>query len=84
MRLTEAEFQLLAILVASAGRALSRDRLLTQLTGRDRAPTDRTVDVLTGRLRKKLGENPSKPRMVVTVRGSGYLFNADVTREPAE
>ncbi|HET6725283.1 MAG TPA: response regulator [Gammaproteobacteria bacterium] len=82
-RLTEAEYQLLATLVDNAGQTLSRDRLLARLNGRDWSPTDRSVDVLLGRLRKKLGEDPTNPRLIVTVRGSGYQFTAGVTRESA-
>lgn len=83
VRLTESEYQLLNALLGSAGRTLTRDQLLSRLNGRDWAPTDRTVDVLLGRLRRKLGEDPARPRLIVTVRGSGYSFTAGVTRGPA-
>lgn len=79
--LTEAEFQLLRTLLDNAGRTLSRERLMTRLNGRDWVPSDRTVDVLLGRLRKKLGDDPTRPRLIVTVRGSGYMFTAAVMRE---
>lgn len=79
--LTEAEFQLLLALVDNAGKTLSRERLMTRLNGRDWSSTDRTIDVLLARLRKKLGEDPARPRLIVTVRGSGYLFTAGVTRD---
>ena len=72
--LTRAEFDLLAVLVASAGRALSRDRLLDHVSHRDCDPYDRTIDVLVGRLRRKIEPNPKDPRHLVTVHGVGYMF----------
>lgn len=79
VRLTEGEFRLLYTLVNNAGRTLSRDQLMSHLHGRDWTPSDRAVDVLLGRLRKKLGDDPQQPRLIATVRGSGYLFTATVS-----
>ncbi|MCB1716763.1 MAG: response regulator [Candidatus Competibacteraceae bacterium] len=76
--LTRAEFDLLAALVANAGRAMSRDALLNHISQRDWTPVDRTVDVLVGRLRHKLGDNPKTPELIVTLHGVGYLFAARV------
>jgi DNA-binding response OmpR family regulator len=53
---------------------LSRDFLLEQTRGREAAPFDRTVDVLVGRLRKKLGDSADEPQLIKSVRGAGYLF----------
>lgn len=79
VRLTDGEFRLLYALVSNAGRTLSRDQLMAHLHGRDWTPSDRAVDVLLGRLRKKLGDDPQQPRLIATVRGSGYLFTATVS-----
>jgi len=76
--LTRGEFNLLALLTARPGRALSRDALLDQLSNRDWHPYDRTVDVLIGRLRRKLGDDPRAPRLIITLQGVGYLFAAKV------
>jgi len=59
---------------------LSRDRLieLTRAPGVD--VNDRSIDLAVSRLRGKLGDSSREPRLVVTVRGEGYLFDAQVTR----
>ena len=78
VRLTSYEFQLLAALVQSANRVLSRDQIKEKVTGRDWLPTDRSVDVLVGKLRKKIEKDPHRPALIKTVRGSGYKFTAQV------
>ncbi|MFG6458759.1 winged helix-turn-helix domain-containing protein [Pelomonas nitida] len=72
--LTTGEFELLQVLARHGGRVLSRDFLLEQTRGREAAPFDRTIDVLIGRLRKKLGDNAAEPQIIKAVRGAGYLF----------
>jgi DNA-binding winged helix-turn-helix (wHTH) protein len=72
--LTPAEFGLLAAFVRGAGRALSRDHLLQAVAGRDTEAFDRSVDVLVGRLRRKIEADPKAPRLIVTVPGVGYKF----------
>ncbi len=66
--LTPAEFNLLAALVGSAGRALSRDHLMQAMVGRESEAFDRSVDVLVGRLRRKIERDPKSPKLIVTVR----------------
>lgn len=77
-RLTRDELQLLSAFLHNAGRALSREQLLDKIRDRDWCPTDRTVDVLVSRLRRKLRDNPADPRFIVTLHGRGYLFAAKV------
>jgi len=72
--LTSGEFDLLAVFVQNAGRVLSRDFLLEHTRGREAAPFDRAVDVLVGRLRKKLGDDAQQPQILKAVRGAGYLL----------
>jgi len=72
--LTSAEFALLALLLRSRGRVLSRDRILEATRGLDWESYDRSIDVLVSRLRQKLGDDPRRPRFIRTVRGSGYSF----------
>lgn len=79
--LTEGEFRLLSMLLQNPGRVLSRDRLAENLRGREWLPNDRSVDVLVGRLRRKLGEDAARPVFIVTVRGAGYRFAGAVERE---
>jgi DNA-binding response OmpR family regulator len=80
-QLTEREAEVLAYLARSPGRALSRAELLRHVWGLDPRGIDtRTVDMAVARLREKLGE-PREPRVVVTVRGKGYMLGADARGE---
>ncbi|WP_375055206.1 response regulator [Zobellella sp. DQSA1] len=72
--LTHGEYQLLCAFLRHSGQTLSRDQLLDQIKNREWAPNDRTVDVLVGRLRRKLGDNPAHPKTILTVYGTGYVF----------
>ncbi len=74
VRLTRYEFELLATLSNFPGRVLSRDSLIDHVSGRDRASSDRTIDVLIGRLRRKIEVDPKDPRIIVTVQGVGYVL----------
>ena len=74
--LTAGEFDLLAVFVQHPGRVLSRDFLLEHTRGREAAPFDRSVDVLVGRLRKKLADDLEQPQLLKSVRGAGYLLVA--------
>jgi two-component system OmpR family response regulator len=78
VELTGGEFDLLLAFVSHPGRVLSRDFLLGQTRGREAGPFDRTIDVQVGRLRRKLEDDPDKPRLIKSVRGAGYLFVAPV------
>ncbi len=75
IQLTEGEFQLLIALVEHAGKPLSRDQLMERLRNRSWNATDRTIDVLIGRIRKKLEDDICQPKWLITVHGVGYLFS---------
>jgi two-component system, OmpR family, response regulator len=79
--LTAAEFDLLTIFLTRPGRVLSRDNLMDALKGTEWSPVDRTIDNLVGRLRKKIETQPDSPELIKTVRGVGYVFAGEVTRE---
>ncbi|WP_413204814.1 response regulator [Rhodospirillum sp. A1_3_36] len=79
--LTPGEFGLLSTLVERPGVALTRDQLLDGMGGSETAITDRSVDVLVGRLRRKLGDNPKTPDFILTMPGVGYLFAETVRIE---
>jgi TolB-like protein/DNA-binding winged helix-turn-helix (wHTH) protein len=82
--LTRGEFALLREFVRRPGRVLSRDFLLDAAVGRRNAPFDRSVDVMVGRLRKKVEPDPKQPSVIQTVPGEGYRFTAPLRRcEPA-
>jgi two-component system torCAD operon response regulator TorR len=74
VRLTRIEFELLDTLARNSGRVLSRDSLIDRVSGRDRAPSDRTIDVMIGRLRRKIEVTPHDPRIIITVHGVGYVL----------
>ncbi len=77
LSLTSAEYQLLALLVRSRGRVLSRDRILDETRGLEWEAYDRSVDVLVSRLRHKLGDDPRRPTFIKTIWGKGYRFRGD-------
>ncbi len=73
--LTRGEFTLLRMFVARPGRVISRDSLLDAFADRHFEPFDRSVDVLVGKLRRKIEADPKEPRLIVTVPGEGYRFD---------
>ena len=75
VHLTSYEFQLLCTFASRPNRVLSRDEILGAVAGRKWNPYDRSIDVLVGKLRKKL-EAPSGRSLIKTIRGSGYKFTA--------
>jgi two-component system phosphate regulon response regulator OmpR len=72
--LTGYQFELLRILAERAGRAVSRERLMELLQGSAYGTFDRSIDVHVSRIRAALGDDPRKPRRILTVRGVGYMF----------
>jgi two-component system response regulator RstA len=74
IELTGAEFDLLWLLVANAGRALSREEIFIALRGVGYDGQDRSIDVRISRIRPKIGDDPIHPRLIKTVRSKGYLF----------
>jgi DNA-binding response OmpR family regulator len=74
LQLSAREFDLLSILMKNAGRALSREELLTLVWGDDWIGDPRTLDVHVRWLRLKIEEDPASPQYIQTVRGSGYRF----------
>lgn len=74
LQLSAREFDLLSLLMRNAGRALSRDELLTEVWGDDWIGDPRTLDVHVRWLRIKIEDDPASPRYIQTVRGHGYRF----------
>ena len=77
--LTAAEFALLSIFLDHPRPVVARGRLMELAGVRDGASSDRSVDVLVSRLRRKLGIG-GRPAPIITVRGVGYMFAASVER----
>src|SRR5271154_2157066 len=80
--LTRGEFAVLRMFVSRPGRVISRDALLDAFANRRFEPFDRSVDVLIGKLRRKIESDPKQPRLIVTVPGEGYRFDALRFRPP--
>ena len=72
--LTPKEFDLLVLLASHPGRVFGRETLLEKVWGYDYLGDSRTVDVHVQRLRRKLEEDPHRPRYLLTVRSIGYKF----------
>jgi TolB-like protein/DNA-binding winged helix-turn-helix (wHTH) protein len=73
--LTRGEFALLRVFVTRPRRVLSREALLDALASRRFEPFDRSVDVMVGKLRRKIEPDAKQPRLIVTVAGEGYRFD---------
>ncbi len=72
IKLTKGEFDLLSVLAKNLGKVVARSDLLAALSNREWSGTERSVDVLVSRLRRKLGDDPRRPRRLMTVHGTGY------------
>lgn len=74
VQLTGMEYDLLHTFADNANRVLNRDQLLDLSHSQNNDPFDRSIDVRISRLRRKIETDPSKPRILKTVRGAGYMF----------
>ena len=70
------EFELLELLLANAGRVLTRETLIDRVWGPHYVGDTKTLDVHVKRLRSKIEDDPSNPRRITTIRGLGYKFEA--------
>jgi len=78
LQLPEKEAELLQYLAANPGRVVSREELLARIWHvNPEAVETRTVDMHVARLRDKLRDDPENPRIIVTIRGRGYVFEAN-------
>ena len=74
LELSRKEFDLLRLLVESAGSVVTRERLLEEVWNTNWLGSTKTLDVHVSGLRKKLGDDPTEPRYIHTVRGVGFRF----------
>jgi len=79
LALTPTEFDLLLSLARDCGRIKTREQLLLEVADRDFEAFDRSIDVHISSLRRKLGDDPRKPRLILTIRSAGYML-----RNPTE
>ncbi len=76
VHLRRKEFELLSLLMENAGRLLTRDVLIDRVWGSDYFGDTKTLDVHIKRLRSHVEEDPSSPKLITTIRGVGYRFDA--------
>ena len=74
--LTPTEFDLLLSLARDCGRVKTREQLLLEVADRDFESFDRSIDMHISSLRRKLGDDPKKPHLILTVRSAGYMLQA--------
>jgi two-component system alkaline phosphatase synthesis response regulator PhoP len=72
--LTIHEFNLLKYLIGKRGQVINRDELLNEVWGRDVFVTPHTIDTHIANLRKKIENDPSDPKLIISIRGVGYKF----------
>jgi len=72
--LTGYQFSLLLALAEHAGRVMSRDALMDAVKGEAIEAFDRSIDVHISRIRAAIEDDPRKPRRILTMRGTGYVF----------
>ena len=70
------EFELLHVLLANAGRVITREQLIDRVWGSDYVGDTKTLDVHVKRLRGKVETDPANPQRIVTIRGLGYKLEA--------
>jgi two-component system alkaline phosphatase synthesis response regulator PhoP len=72
--LTSLEVDILKYLIAHKGEVVSRETLLDKIWGYEKFPTTRTIDNHILKLRKKIEEDPARPRHIFSIYGEGYRF----------
>ena len=75
VRLPLKEFELLHVLLANAGRVITREQLIDRVWGSDYVGDTKTLDVHVKRLRTKVEPDPAHPARIVTIRGLGYKYD---------
>lgn len=81
--LTTGEFDLLRAFALNPNRVMNRDHLMDVVKGREWSAFDRAIDAQVVRLRKKIERDPSRPELIKTVRGAGYIFATNVAVDHA-
>ncbi|AFM00158.1 MULTISPECIES: response regulator transcription factor [Desulfitobacterium] len=79
VELTPTEYSLLKMFMENPGKALRREEMLNAIWGEDYFGDTKTLDVHIRRLREKIEDNPSEPRHIKTIWGSGYRWQKETT-----
>jgi len=74
LHLTAAEYGILGYLMKKEGGVVSREELIYNIEAISEETTNKSIDVIIGRIRQKLGENPKEPTYIHAIRGVGYKF----------
>ena len=72
LHLTKAELGILRYMLKKAGGVISRDELIYNVEAISEDSTNKSIDVIVGRIRQKIGDNPKSPTYIHSVRGIGY------------
>jgi len=70
--LTNAEFEIMAYFIKKKGFVISREEILTNVSSINYESSLKSIDVMIGRLRAKIEENPKQPKHIISIRGLGY------------
>ncbi len=76
LELTAAEYGILSYLMKKEGGVVSREELIYNIEAISEESSNKSIDVIVGRIRQKLGESPKEPKHIKSVRGIGYKFIA--------
>lgn len=74
LRLTMAEYDIVSYMLKKEGFVISREELLLNIGSIKYESSLKSIDVIMGRIRQKIGDDPKKPRFILSVRGVGYKF----------
>lgn len=72
LELTRAEYEILALLISKKGHVFSREAIAIESESINPESSNKSIDVIIGRLRSKIEENPRNPQYIISVRGVGY------------
>jgi DNA-binding response OmpR family regulator len=81
IELSSSDFRLLQLFLQHPNEVLNRDAICDATRGREAHPMERGIDVQISRLRQRLGDQGKSPRIIKTIRGSGYMLVAQVSHE---
>jgi two-component system OmpR family response regulator len=74
LRLTQAEYDIVSYMIKKDRLAISREELLMNIGSIKYESSLKSIDVIMGRIRQKIGDDPKNPRYIISVRGIGYKF----------
>ncbi len=76
LELTRAEYEILTLLIGKKGQVFSREAIAIESESINPESSNKSIDVIIGRLRSKIEENPKSPKYIISVRGVGYKLEA--------